>query len=113
MEVINIFKRLDLIDRVPEELWTEVRDIVQEAVIKIIPKKKKCKKAKWLSEEGFQIAEKRREAKGKGKKESEKVGLKLKFRKTKIMASGPITSRQIDRGPSSQGYGFSSGQVWM
>ena len=53
----------------PEELWTEVRDIVQEAVIKTIPKKKKCKKAKWLSEEALQIAEKRREAKDKGEKE--------------------------------------------
>ena len=53
----------------PEELWMEVRDIVQEAVIKIMPKKKKCKKAKWLSEEALQIAEKRREAKGKGEKE--------------------------------------------
>ena len=56
-------------DRVPEELWTEVRDIVQEAVIKTIPKKKKCKKAKWLSEEALQTAEKRREAKSKGEKE--------------------------------------------
>ena len=56
-------------DRVPEELWTEARDIVQEAVIKIIPKKKKCKKAKWLSEKALQIAVKRREAKGKGEKE--------------------------------------------
>ena len=56
-------------NRVPEELWMEVHDIVQEAVIKTIPKKKKCKKAQWLSEEGLQIAEKRREAKGKGKKE--------------------------------------------
>ena len=53
----------------PEELWTEIRDIVQEAVIKTIPKKKKCKKAKWLSEAALQIAEKRREAKGKGEKE--------------------------------------------
>ena len=53
----------------PEELWTEVHDVVQEAVIKTIPKKKKCKKAKWLSEEAIQIAEKRREAKGKGEKE--------------------------------------------
>ena len=60
---------LDLTDRLPDELWTEVHDIVQEAVTKIIPKKKKCKKAKWLSEEALQIAEKRREAKGKGKKE--------------------------------------------
>ena len=69
MEVTNRFKGLDLIDRVPEELWAEVRDIVQEAVIKTIPKKKKCKKAKWLSEEALQTAMKRREAKGKGKKE--------------------------------------------
>ena len=60
---------LYLIDRVPEELWTEVCDIVQEAVIKTIPKKKKCKKAKWFSEEALRIAEKRREAKGKGEKE--------------------------------------------
>ena len=58
-----------MIDRVPEELWTDVCDIVEEAVLKIIPKKKKCKKAKWLSEEALQIAEKRREAKGKGEKE--------------------------------------------
>ena len=65
----NSFKGLDLIDRVPEELWTEVCDTVQEAVIKTIPQKKKCKKAKWLSEEALQIAEKRREAKGKGEKE--------------------------------------------
>ena len=65
----NRFKGLDLIDRVPEELWTEVHDIVQEAVIKIIPKKKKCKNAKWLSEEALQIAVKRRDAKSKGEKE--------------------------------------------
>ena len=69
MEVTNRFKALDLIYRVPEELWMEVHDIVQEAVIKTIPKKKKCKKAKWLSDEALQIAEKRREAKGKGEKE--------------------------------------------
>ena len=66
MKVRNGFKRLDLIDRVPDELWVEVHDTVQEAVIKTIPKKKKCKKAKWLSEEALQILEKRREAKGKG-----------------------------------------------
>ena len=66
---MNRFKGLDLIDRVPKELCTEVRDIVQEAVIKTIPKKKKCKKAKWQSEEALQIAMKRREAKGKGEKE--------------------------------------------
>ena len=65
----NRFKGLDLIDRVPDELWTEVRDIVQEAGIKTISKKKKCKKAKWLSEEALQIAVKRREMKGKGEKE--------------------------------------------
>ena len=65
----NRFKGLDLIDRVPEELWTEVHNIVQEAVMKTIPKKKKCKNAKWLSEEALQIADKRREAKGKEEKE--------------------------------------------
>ena len=68
MEVTYRFKGLDLIDRVPEELWTEVCDIVQEAVINTIPKKKKCTKAKWLSEEALQIAEKRRDVKGKGEK---------------------------------------------
>jgi len=67
--VTNRFKGLDLTDRVPEELWTEVHDIVHEAVIKTIPMKKKCKKTKWLSEEVLQIAEKRRDAKGKGEKE--------------------------------------------
>ena len=65
----NRFKGLDLIDRVPEELWTEVRDTVQEAVNKTIPKKKKCKKAKWLSEEALQIVEKRKESKVRGEKE--------------------------------------------
>ena len=65
----NRFKGLDLIERVPEELWMQVRDIVQDAVIETIPRKKKCKKAKWLSEEALQIAEKRREVKSKGEKE--------------------------------------------
>ena len=65
----NSFKGLDLIDRVPEELWTEIHDTVQEAGIKTIPKEKKCKKAKWLSEKALQIAVKRREVKGKGEKE--------------------------------------------
>ena len=60
VEVTNGFKGLDLIDRVPEELWTEVCDIVQEAVIKTISEKKKCKKAKWLSEEALQVAEKKK-----------------------------------------------------
>ena len=69
VEVRNRFKGLDLIDRVPDELCTEVHDIVQETVNKTIPKKKKCKKAKWLSEEAFQIAVKRREEKSKGEKE--------------------------------------------
>ena len=68
MVVTNRFKGLDTIDRVPEELWTKVHDIVQEAGIKTIPKDKKCKKAKCLSEEALQIAVNRREAKGKGKK---------------------------------------------
>ena len=67
MEVTNRFKVLDLIDRVPEELWMEVCDFVQEAVTKTIPKKKKCKKAKWLSEEALQIDEERRKTKGKEK----------------------------------------------
>ena len=65
----NRFKGLDLIDRVPDELWTEVCDIVQETGIKTIPKKKKCKKAKWLSGEALQIGVKRREVKSKGEKE--------------------------------------------
>ena len=65
----NRFKGLDLIDRVPDELWTEVHDIVPETGIKMIPKKKKCKKAKWVSEEALQIAVKRREVKSKGEKE--------------------------------------------
>ena len=65
MEVRNRFKGLDLIDRMPDELWTEVSDIVQETGIKKIPKKKKCKKEKWLSEEALQIAVKKREAKSK------------------------------------------------
>ena len=69
VEGTNRFKGLDLIDRVPEELWTEVHDIVQEAVIKTIPKKKKCKKARWFSEEALQIDGERREAKGKGEKQ--------------------------------------------
>ena len=69
VEVTNRFNGLDLIVRVPEELWTEVHDILQEAVIKTIPKKEKCKKAKWLSEDALQTAEKRTEAEGKGEKE--------------------------------------------
>ena len=69
VEVRNRFKGLDLIDRVPKELWTQVHNLLQEAVIKTIPKKKKCEKAKWLSGEALKIAVKRREAKRKGEKE--------------------------------------------
>ena len=69
VEVRNRCKGLDLIDRVPDELWTEVHDILQETGIKTIPKKKKCKKAKWLSEEALRIAVKRREVKSEGEKE--------------------------------------------
>jgi len=72
VEVRNRFKGLDLIDRVPDELWNEVRDVVQETGIKTIPMEKKCKKAKWLSGEALQIAVKRREAKSKGEKEKYK-----------------------------------------
>ena len=81
VEVRNRFKGLDIIDRVPEELWTEICDIVQEAGIKTIPKKKKCKKAKWLSEEALQIAMKRREVKGKGEKQRY-THLNAKFQRT-------------------------------
>ena len=69
MKVRNRFRGVDLIDRVPDELWTEVHDIVQETGSKTIPKKKKCEKAKWLSEEALQTAVKRREVKSKGEKE--------------------------------------------
>ena len=69
MEERNRFKGLDLIDRVPDELWTKVCDVVQEAVIKTIPNKKKCKSSKWLSEKALQIAVKRRDGKNKGEKE--------------------------------------------
>ena len=80
VEVTNRFKGLDLIDRVPEELWMEVRDIVQEVAIKTIPKKKNCKKAKWLYEKSLQIAEKRREVKGKEEKERH-THLKAEFQR--------------------------------
>ena len=75
VEVANRFKGLDLIDRVPEELWMEFPDIVQEAVIKTIPKIKKCKKAKWLSEGSLQIAEKRREGKRKAKEKRKDISI--------------------------------------
>ena len=92
VEVTNRYKGLDLIDRVPEELWMEVRNVVWEAVIKTIPKKKKLKKTKWLSEEALQIAEKRRKVKGKGKGE--------KKRYTHLNAKFLRTAREI-RKPSS------------
>ena len=76
----NRFKGLDLIDRVPEELWTEVGSTIEEVVIKSIPKKQKCKKEKWLSEEVLQIAEKRREVKCKGEKERY-IHLKAEFQR--------------------------------
>ena len=81
VEVTNRFKGLALIDRVPDELWMEVPDIIQETGIKTIAKKKKCKKAKWLSEEALQIAVKRREAKSKGEKERY-THLNAEFRRT-------------------------------
>ena len=81
MEVRNRFKGLDLLDRVPDELWMEVCDIVQETGIKNIPMEKKCKKAKWLSEEALQIAVKRREAKSKGEKERY-IHLNAEFQRT-------------------------------
>ena len=81
LKVRNIFKRLDLIDRVPDELWNEVCDIVQESGIKTIPMEEKCTKAKWLSGEALQIAVKRREVKSKGEKERYKH-LKAEFQRT-------------------------------
>ena len=81
VEVRSRFKGLDLIDRVPDELWTEVHDIEQETGIKTIPKKKKCKKAKWLSEEALQIAEERREAKGKGERGRRYTHLNAEFQR--------------------------------
>ena len=79
MEVTNRFKGLDLIDRVPDELWMEVRDIVQETGNKTIPKKEKCKKAKWLSEEALEIPVKQREVKSKGEKERYNTHLNAEF----------------------------------
>ena len=81
VEVTNRFKGLNLTERVPEELWTEVRSTLQKAVIKTIPKKKACKKTKWLSEEALQIHEKRRDAKGKGEKERY-IHLNAEFQRT-------------------------------
>ena len=93
VEVRNRFKGLDLIVRVPEELWTEVRDIVQETGSKTIPKKKKCKKAKWLSEKALQIAVKRKEAKTKGEKERYKH-LNAEFQRIARKSFSVISARK-------------------
>ena len=102
MNVKNRFKGLDLINRVPEELWTDIRDIVQEAVIKTIPKKKKCKKAKWLSEEALQIAEKRREAKGKVEKERY-IHLNAEFQRIARRDKKAFLSDERNRGNQQNG----------
>ena len=89
----NRFKGLDLIDRVPDELWMEVHDIVEETGSKTIPKKKKCEKAKWLSEEALQIAEKRREVKGKEEKERH-IHLNAEFQTIARRAKKAFLSKQ-------------------
>ena len=94
----NIFKGLDLIDRVPDELWNEVRDIVQETGIKTIPMEKKCKKAKWLSGEALQIALKRSEAKSKGEKERYASECRVPKNSKKRKESLLQQSMQINRG---------------
>ena len=101
MEVRNKFKVLDLIDRVPEELWREVCDTVKEAVMKTIPKKKKYKKAKWLSEETLQIAEKRREVKTKGEKKRYKH-LNAEFQRIARRDKKAFLSNQIQRNRGKQ-----------
>jgi len=93
VEVTNRFKGLDLIDRVPEELWTEVHNIVQEAMVKTIPKKKKCKKMKRLSEEALQIAEKRRQAKGKRERQRS-THLNAEFHRTERRDKKALLSEQ-------------------
>ena len=104
MKVRNRFKRLDLIDRLPDELWTEVCDIVQETGIKTIPMEKKCSKAKWLSGEALQIAVKRREAKSKGEKERYKH-LNAEFQRIarRDKESLPQRSMQRNRGKQQNG----------
>ena len=104
VEVRNRFKGLDLIDRVPDELWTEVRDIVQETGFKTIPKKKKCKKAKWVSEEALPIAVKRREVKSKGEKERY-THLNAEFQRIarRDKKSLPQGSMQRNRGKQQKG----------
>ena len=99
MEVRNRFKELNLINRLPDELWLEVHDIVQETGIKTIPKKRKCKKAKWLSEEALQIAVKRREVKRKGEK-VRYIHLNAEFQR---IARRDKTSVQRNRGKQENG----------
>ena len=101
VEVRNRFKGLDLIDRVPDELWTEVHDIVQETGIKTIPMEKKCKKAKWLSEEALQIAVKRREAKTKGEKERYKH-LNAEFQRIARRDKKSLSQRSMQRNRGKQ-----------
>ena len=93
VEVRNIFRELDLIHRVHEDLWMEVHDIIQEAVIKTISKKKKCKKTKWLSEKALKIAEGKKEAKGKGEKERY-THLNAKFQRVARRAKKVFLSNQ-------------------
>ena len=100
---MNGFKGLDLIDRVPKEVWMKICDIVQETVIKTIPKKKKCKKSKWLSEEALQIAEKRREVKGKREKERY-THMKAEFQRIARRDKKALLSDQCkDRGKQQNG----------
>ena len=99
---MNRFSGLDLTDRVPEELWTEVHNIVQELVIKTTPKKRKCKKAKWLSEEASQSAEKRKEAKTKGENERYS-NLNAKFQRTARRDKRAILSKQCKKKKKNRG----------
>ena len=101
MEVRNRFKGLDLLDREPDELWTEVRDIVQETGIKTIPTEKKCKKANWLSEKALQIAVKRREAKSKGEKERYSH-LNVEFQRIARRDKKAFLSNQLQRNRGKQ-----------
>ena len=101
---LNRLKGLDLIDRVPEELWMEVHNIVQETVTKTMPKKKKCKKAKWLSEEGLQIAEKKREAKAKQERKRYTY-LNAKFQRTGRRDNKAFLSEQCKETEENNGMG--------
>ena len=101
VEVRNRFKGLDLTDRVPDELWNEIRDIVQETGIKTIPKEKKCKKPKWLSGEALQIAVKRREAKSKGEKERYKH-LNAKFQRIARRDKKAFVQQSVQRNRGKQ-----------